>query len=95
MGTKGHLVMWSEGGRKGEAALPLPRRVPTSLIRKSLLFLRVPRHLPLAPVHWADASGGNPGLMGSGGGPGSEEVSHLGEASLMTGMDTSSDKWGD
>lgn len=36
----------------------------------------------------------NPGVMGQSRGPGSEEVSYLGEASLMPGEDTSSDRWG-
>lgn len=83
------------GRLSGEAAFPLPRLAPASLIKKSFLFLMAPQYLPLAPVHEADASGGKPGLRGRSGDPGSEGVSYLGEASWMPGGDTASDRWGD
>lgn len=59
MGTQGHLVVWSEGGRSLKL-LSLPRLVPASLLRKCLFFLGVPSHCPRAPVHWAAAAGGDP-----------------------------------
>lgn len=38
MGTRGHLVVWSEGDRRG-SSFALPRLVPASWARKFILFL--------------------------------------------------------
>lgn len=63
MGTRAHLLVWSEGGRR-LTLLSLPRLVPASLLSKSLFFPGVPRPCPRTPVLWADAAGGDPDPTG-------------------------------
>lgn len=78
VGTRGHLVVWSEGDRRGSSFAPTqagPASGPGSSSSSWAGGWRVvPRHLPLGRVHVADAPKGmrplgNPGQMGQSGGP--------------------------
>lgn len=82
VGTRGHLVVWSEGDRRGSSFAPTQAGPRSSGQEVHPLpgpggWRVVPRHLPLGRVHVADAPKGmrplgNPGQMGQSGGPSSE-----------------------
>lgn len=75
MGTKGHLVMWSEGGHGGKLLYPPTQAGPASLTRKPLFLGEGAPQVPATgpcPLGWSlrDEASREPRTGGTGPSPG-------------------------